>query len=305
MLTESCSMPPGVCHVVWEEDVDLERESAFEAWEPCGDADVYDASNRVIERQRAKLDDAQRAYSEVLGRLMHATIIVDAAENLRTARASIRGVAVPEPLTEPLVILWEALGRHATAARGEAPKPVCANCHNEKPPTYKGNRIYYRHPETSTGFLCDQCNDADYRAKKARGDALREAGRVLDRVLHGEGTGPCPTGERGKEGEPGKAEPKCADCGKPADPVRGDPTTGGYRGRDPLCPACFRIARLKAEVKIGDVVEGEIKRADGSMLVCSALYAVVETCPAKGVKVTWGWMAWADISCHWSVKRTE
>jgi hypothetical protein len=133
-------------------------------------------------------------------------------------------------------------------------------------------RYMVKHPEVSTGFLCDQCHDADYRAKHPHGE---------------KGTGPCPTGEKGAEGEAGKPDelreayeklgratasrfrcnthlareaeqrewecvqemtakrsdpkaeaPKCADCGTgTASLAHGLP---GTDGREYLCDACFR-----------------------------------------------------------------
>ena len=213
-------------------------------------------------------DDIEADLDEAASHIKALEARLKAALRIVDAAEKWKATSMAPPIIPSHRALWDAMSEHAAAARGE-----------------------------------------DWRAKK--------------------GTGPHEAGEKGKEGENGEIgvcricnaqsvlpmphglcpdcnsdglwtldepEPKCGTCGKPTSPI-------SYGE----CLKCVnkraRIARLRAEVKIGDVVEGEIKRADGSMLVCSALYAVIETCPAKGVKVTWGWMAWADITRHWPAKQ--
>ena len=158
MQTIAGSAPFAVEGIVWEDDARLERESAFDAWEAPGPTKRPYFDRDVLDKTLA-------------GRLVHALAIVDAAEKFTATEDGCHA-------------LGKAIHDHAAAARGEEPKPVCAKCHFAR--LYGDTRLRYmiRHPEVSTGFLCDQCHDADYRAKK--------------------GTGPCPPGEKGTEGQPGK-----------------------------------------------------------------------------------------------------
>jgi hypothetical protein len=197
-------------------------------------------------------------------RLRHALAIVEAAE--KWYARMFTPIEAPD-ISSEACHLFEAVSDHAAAAKGEAPK-----C----PTGEKGEYVWhaFKTPIPEVCGLCgrigyDLVSSPDYPMKRvcmeclhrrAKGEMPKPAaptcadcGQVPNIILDDVWLcGKCLRARRIKDA------PKCADCGNMAW-MLGEPLTKAL-GADhpPLCTDCakkrIRIARLKATVKVGDMV---------------------------------------------------
>ena len=270
--------------------------------------------------------DARMAES-TRKRLDAAIAIVDAAEKWEQTRGDS-----PE-MVQRMFSLSNAIYRHAAAARGEAkgdapsltdaepgPHSSVARASGIVDAVLEAEGTGPTHEKGDCNACMLPCH-ADYPGHEGQPgpvgpptptpigavmpDLIRDLGKAV--VEYEKGMQEEDEGEPGQAGKP--EAPKCADCGTTDVPRTRDLIGLVQPAVDPwLCEPCRKkrdhIARLKAEVKVGDVVR-----------VCESDYLmVVDNVSNDGVRCQWkgrveGPYPFTSIMeafrCHWPARREE